>query len=171
MLKNYMKKEQKLPLYGVGPMIVLAMAIVDVLGIFLFAYVLNIGELEETWTIIFSVAGIVLIAAGIMIWFIGAARSDMDDSIIENRLQTKGIYSWVRNPMYSGWWIAMTGILLMWHNAALLFLPVIDWAIMTVFLINTEEKWLLDLYGDEYAVYKKRVNRCIPWIPDKDMKG
>ncbi len=25
------------------------------------------------------------------------------------------------------------------------------------------EKWLLDLYGNEYAEYKKRVNRCISW--------
>ena len=33
---------------------------------------------------------------------------------------------------------------------------------------TTEEKWLLDLYGDEYAAYKKRVNRCIPWIPRKN---
>ena len=41
--------------------------------------------------------------------------------------------------------------------------PVIDWLIITVALINTEEKWLLDLYGDEYAEYKKHVNRCIPW--------
>jgi hypothetical protein len=45
---------------------------------------------------------------------------------------------------------------------ALMF-PVIDWLIMTVALINMEEKWLLDLYGDEYAEYKKHVNRCIPW--------
>ncbi len=35
--------------------------------------------------------------------------------------------------------------------------------IMTIVLINTEEKWLLDLYGNEYADYKKRVNRLIPW--------
>ena len=41
----------------------------------------------------------------------------------------------------------------------------IDWFILTVVLINTEEKWLLKVYGDEYAEYKKRVNRCIPWFP------
>ena len=45
----------------------------------------------------------------------------------------------------------------------MLILPVIDWAIMTIALINTEEKWLLDLYGNEYAEYKKHVNRFIPW--------
>ena len=87
----------------------------------------------------------------------------MDDSITENRLQTKGIYSIVRNPMYSGWWMTFSGIIFMWHNAWMLVLPLINWLIMTVVLINTEEKWLTDLYGDEYIAYKKNVNRCIPW--------
>ena len=60
-------------------------------------------------------------------------------------------YAWVRNPMYSGWWIALSGITLMWHNVWLMLFPFIDWLIMTIALINTEEKWLLDLYGEEYA--------------------
>ena len=67
--------------------------------------------------------------------------------------------------MYSGCWIAITGISMMWHNMWLLIVPVINWCIMTVVLKNTEEKWLADLYGEEYEKYKKRVNRCIPWLP------
>ncbi|MCR4617054.1 MAG: isoprenylcysteine carboxylmethyltransferase family protein [Lachnospiraceae bacterium] len=86
----------------------------------------------------------------------------MDDNISENKLKTDGIYAWVRNPMYSGWWILMFGISMMWHNVFLLATPVINWVIMTIVLINTEEKWLLDLYGDQYKEYKKKVNRCIP---------
>lgn len=81
----------------------------------------------------------------------------------ENRLMTKGIYSWVRNPMYSGLWIFMIGLILIFHNAWLLIIPIINWGIMTVVLMNTEEKWLLDLYKTEYEDYKKRVNRCIPF--------
>lgn len=80
----------------------------------------------------------------------------------EYSLKTDGIYAWVKNPMYSGWWMLITGISLMWHNVWLLASPLINWGIMTVVLKNTEEKWLLDLYGNEYAEYKKRVNRCIP---------
>ena len=34
-------------------------------------------------------------------------------------------YAWVRNPMYSGWWMILSGITLMWHNAWMLILPVI----------------------------------------------
>jgi protein-S-isoprenylcysteine O-methyltransferase Ste14 len=163
MLKNYMKDGQKLPMFGVGPYIIYGMAMVNLIGIILFGYVFKIGILDSPWILIFRIVGGLLIVLGIAVWFIGAVKSDMDASITENKLQTKGIYAWVRNPMYSGWWIALSGIALMWHNAWMLILPVIDWAIMTIALINTEEKWLLDLYGNEYAEYKKSVNRCIPW--------
>ena len=134
-------------------------------GIILFGYVFKIGILGNLWMYLFRIVGIALIIIGIAVWYIGAVRSDMDDSIENNKLQTGGIYAWVRNPMYSGWWIAISGITLMWHNAWMLVLPVLNWLIMTISLINTEEKWLLDLYGDEYAAYKKKVNRCIPWKP------
>ena len=38
---------------------------------------------------------------------------------------------------------------------------------MTVALTNTEEKWPLNLYGQAYQDYCKRVNRCLPKIPEK----
>ncbi len=60
-----------------------------------------------------------------------------------------------------------SGIGFMWHNWMILPLIAVTWGIMTVVLINTEEKWLAGLYGDEYIEYKKRVNRCIPWFPRK----
>ncbi len=167
MLKNYVKEGQKLPMFGVGPFIVSGMALVNVIGIVLFGYVFKIGILDWPWTLVFRIVGALLIVLGIAIWFIGAVKSGMDESITENKLQTKGIYAWVRNPMYSGMWILLSGILLMWHNVCLLAFPVIDWAIMTIALINTEEKWLLNLYGEEYAEYKKHVNRCIPWKRSK----
>ncbi len=167
MLKNYTKEGQKLPLFGVGPYIIYGIAVLNVIGIILFGYVFKIGTLESQWILIFRIIGVILIVLGAAIWYIGALRSNMDESITENKLQTKGIYSFVRNPMYSGWWIALSGIILMWHNAWMLILPFLDWAIITIVLNNTEEKWLLDLYGQEYADYKKRVNRCIPWFQKK----
>lgn len=162
-MKNYVKAGQKLPLYGVGPYIVYGMAAVTVVGIVLFSYVFRIGTLSTPWTYIFRIMGGLLIGLGVAVWYIGALRSGMDEHIAENKLKTDGIYAWVRNPMYSGWWFIITGISLMWVNAWILITPFINWLIMTMALKRTEEKWLLDLYGDEYAEYLRRVNRCIPW--------
>ena len=167
MLKNFVKEGQKLPLYGVGPYIVYGMLIVTIIGIILLGHVFKIGILGMPWILIFRITGAVLIILGVFIWVMGALRSGMDENISENRLKTDGIYAWVRNPMYSGIWITLIGVTLMWHNVWMLFLPIINWLIMTITLINTEEKWLIKLYGDEYANYKKRVNRCIPFFPRK----
>ena len=119
-MKNFVRKGQKLPLYGVGPYIIAGMAAVAITGIILFSYVLKIGILEGPWVVVFRVVGIVLIVLGIFIWITGAVRSDMDRNIAENRLKTDGIYAWVRNPMYSGWWLAISGVVMLWHNVCLL---------------------------------------------------
>lgn len=168
MLKNYNKDGQKLPLFGIGPYMIFGMGLVTLTGIILFGYVFKIGILDTPWIMVFRIMGALLIISGIFIWFIGAVRSDMDNHIESNKLKTSGIYAWVRNPMYSGWWIAFAGITFMWHNIWMLVLPVINWIIMTITLINSEEKWLLDLYGAEYETYKIKVNRCIPWKPCED---
>ncbi|MBR1708465.1 MAG: isoprenylcysteine carboxylmethyltransferase family protein [Clostridia bacterium] len=166
-MKNYIKKGQKLPLYGVGPAIVFGMGAVTAIGIILFAYVWKIGFLETPWVLLCRMAGVLLIGLGLAVWFIGALRSDMDASIAENRLQTGGIYAWMRNPMYSGWWMLFAGICLQWHNVWALATVPVNWMILTVTLKLTEEKWLLNLYGQDYADYLKRVHRCIPWPPRK----
>ncbi len=170
-MKNFVKEGQKLPLFGVGPYIVYGMAAVTVAAIVLFCHVLKIGNLGMAWLLVFRIAGGVLIALGVFVWLMGAVFSHMDESITENKLQTRGIYAWVRNPMYSGGWILIIGISMMWVNALVLVSVPINWLIMTVSLKNTEEKWLLNLYGEEYADYKKRVNRCIPWFPKKNSQS
>ena len=35
---------------------------------------------------------------------------------------------------------------------------------MTVLMRATEEKWLKNLYGEEYEGYCRQVNRCSPWF-------
>lgn len=166
-LKNFVKEGQKLPLYGVGPYIVYGMVMVSILGIIFLGYIFKVGILEDPWILPFRIAGVALILIGAFVWYMGALGSGMDENISDNKLKTDGIYAWVRNPMYSGIWILNIGVILMWHNAWLLLAPVINWLIMTIALMNTEEKWLLKLYGEEYMQYKKRVNRCIPFLPRK----
>ena len=166
-LKNFIKEGQKLPLFGIGPYLINGIALLNKIALILTHYVAHIGILGGVWIPIFRIVGAALIISGIAIWFTGAVRSGMDENISENKLKTDGIYACVRNPMYTGIWFFMVGISLMWHNYCMIVMIPIDWVILTVVLKNTEEKWLLDLYGDEYENYKSRVNRCIPWFPRK----
>ncbi len=43
------------------------------------------------------------------------------------------------------------GVTLMWHNAWTLLTIPVNWGILTVALKRTEEKWLLELYGQAYS--------------------
>ena len=158
-----MNENQKLPLFGIGPYLVAGLVLVDALFIILFRYVFKIGTVDGFGAVLFRVVGGILIVAGLIIWFIGAVKSDMDKSITQNKLQTGGIYAWVRNPMYSGWWILAMGVSFMWHNIFLVPAQFLNWLIMAIVLKNTEEKWLSALYGKDYEDYRKKVNRCIPW--------
>ena len=158
-----MKNKEHLPIFGIGPFLVVGMAVVAAIAIAVVSYVLHLGTVSGFPAALLIAIGIALIIAGLIVWFIGAVRSGMDDNIKENHLKTDGIYAWVRNPMYSGWWMLITGISLMWHNIFLIPVIVINWGIMTVVLKATEEKWLHELYGQKYEEYCKCVNRCIPF--------
>ncbi|MBQ8782092.1 MAG: isoprenylcysteine carboxylmethyltransferase family protein, partial [Oscillospiraceae bacterium] len=69
----------------------------------------------------------------------------------------------VRNPIYSAFMFFCTGALFISGNVFFYPLFFFYWGFMTVLVINTEEKWLEEVCGDEYIEYKKKVNRCIPW--------
>ena len=161
-MKNYMNKDQKMPLYGIGPFLILAVALLSLLGILLSYTVLSGGTVNGQGKLLFCFAAFLLISSGLLIWFFGAVHSDVDSYIKENRLKTDGIYARTRNPMYTGWWFVLIGILLFRHNLWTLPLIPLQWALLTVVLKRTEEQWLKELFEEEYENYCKKVNRLLP---------
>ena len=161
-----MDSKKHLPLYGIGPILCFPTIIITAVAIVL--SILNIipgNIVNPTLRIIMFVIGIVLIFEGIVLFFCADAGGKLQDDIKGNKLKTNGSYKFVRNPCYVMFLLGNTGAILIAHNLVLLILPVLFWIEMTIVLKNTEEKWLLGLYGQEYADYCKRVNRLIPWFP------
>jgi protein-S-isoprenylcysteine O-methyltransferase Ste14 len=76
-------------------------------------------------------------------------------------LQTNGIYSISRNPMYVGLAILYLGITCFignWWNIILLPLLLL---IVQGYIINREEKYLDRRFGQEYLDYKTKVRRWL----------
>ena len=119
----------------------------------------------DTLRVPLVVIGIILIFAGNALWVYAVPISQIDEGIKENHLVTTGAYALVRNPIYSAFMIACTGVILIIGNAWFFMLPFIYWLFMTTLMRATEEKWLRNLYRQEYDDYCKRVNRCWPWLP------
>ena len=166
-MKNYEDKDQKLPMFGIGPYLIAGVAAVALAGVLLSGNALRSGIVEGAGKWVMRAAGVLLMLCGAAVWFTGAVRSGMDDHIIHNKLKTDGIYAWVRNPMYSGVWMILLGIVQLWHNLWLLAVIPLTWGILTVVLKRTEERWLTNVYGEAYTAYCQRVNRLIPWFPKK----
>ena len=163
-----MKNSDRLPLFGVGPLyggIVVALTVAGCVA----GSLVPFGRVPQM-KIPLLILGVLLIIYGVSLWVRAVLVAKLDDGIKENRLVTGGVYAHVRNPIYSAIMFACTGALCITGN--LLFLPLffVFWALMTVMMKNTEEKWLTERFGKEYINYCKRVNRAIPWFAKKGDK-
>lgn len=160
-----LKNKEHLPLMGVGPIYVIIIVTLTIIGMAASAFgMLNIGK-YGVLKLPFTLLGVLLIVFGIFMWLSANFGSKLDDNIKNNKLVTTGVYAWVRNPIYSAFLLLCTGAIMIANNIILLLLPFLYWMFMTALMKNTEEKWLKELYGQEYTEYCKKVNRCIPWFP------
>lgn len=165
---KYDKSSHHLPKFGVGPIYVWIIAILTVLAVLLDRTGI-IPVVRPDWiSLLLIILGAAFIMAGAALWIKAVVIDKLDKNIEENCLLTSGAYAIVRNPVYTAFAPICTGALLINGNVLTLFLPFVYWLLMTVMMKNTEEKWLKEKYGNEYEAYCKRVNRCIPGIPDKD---
>ena len=110
--------------------------------------------------VLLIVIGTAMIAAALLV-------SKIHRSIESGKLLTTGVYAWVRNPIYSGIMFICTGTILIYGNLALIVFPLFMYFAVTATIRKTEEKWLAERFGKEYEDYRRRVNRCIPWIPKR----
>lgn len=159
--------KKHLPLFGVGPVIVYGQFVITAAAIILVKMLDTEFAEFSSLKMPFILIGIAFIVFGIYLDLSAKLKSKLFKNVTENKLITDGVYGIVRNPVYSGALMMCVGAVLIANNLLLLIVPIVCWIYMTVFLINTEEKWLRDLYGDEYIIYCKSVNRCIPFIRKK----
>ncbi len=80
-----------------------------------------------------------------------------------NVLVDKGVFKYIRHPLYSSLLLLTWAILLKGPSALLIGVA----ALSTVFLTLTalaEEKECIEVFGDRYKEYMKRTKRFIPYI-------
>lgn len=165
-MKN--KKKEHLPIFGVGPIYAISIFLMTLLGIALSLFgFLDGGKVSHPFIIsLFILIGVVLFVCGFLLWQAAmVGKNSIVGYIEKNMLYTAGVYSIVRNPCYSGIMLMCSGAIVVAHNLWLLVFPLVFWEEMTILIKNTEEKWLAELYGQEYLNYCKNVNRCIPCFP------
>ena len=119
-------------------------------------------------TIISAVLGVLITMVGLVLMILSAREYHLPSFLGFKKethmpLQVKGLHRYVRHPLYSGTLLFFIGICIafpFYKNWILLLL-------MIVYLfigMRLEEKKLINVFGDEYKSYMKRVKRLIPGI-------
>lgn len=78
------------------------------------------------------------------------------------RLVIRGLYRYVRNPMYLGVLTTIIGEVCFLRSLWLLLYAGFFWVVVSLFVIFYEEPTLQMSYGANYAAYRKYVRRWIP---------
>lgn len=131
--------------------------VIQIISIFMYAGAMHIS---------IRIVGIILTAAGVLAFILSVAQ--MKDNWRagvqreeKTNLVTTGIYSVSRNPAFLGFDLMYIGILLSFFNWYLCVVTVFALVLFHLQIVNVEEEFLIEAFGEEYLQYKKKVCRYI----------
>lgn len=131
--------------------------VIQIISIFMYAGAMHIS---------IRIVGIILTVAGVLAFILSVAQ--MKDNWRagvqreeKTNLVTTGIYSVSRNPAFLGFDLMYIGILFSFFNWYLCVATVIALVLFHLQIVNVEEEFLIEAFGEEYLQYKKKVCRYI----------
>ena len=80
-----------------------------------------------------------------------------------HELVTTGIYSYIRHPIYTGFFLMIVGAELI-VGSYLFFLFFVGLIFIHLFQARKEEKILLEKFGMRYRIYMKKTKMFIPYL-------
>ena len=117
-----------------------------------------------------QLAGLALVATGAVLLgaciveFARSGRGTLSPVDPPRELVVKGLYRYVRNPMYLSVATIVAGEALLARSAALAVYGAVWFVCVTLFVIGYEEPTLRQRFGGAYDEYTRRVGRWIPTV-------
>ena len=115
---------------------------------------------------VLRIIGLIILAIGVIVftvsvlqmkdnWRAGVQREE------KTELVTTGIYSISRNPAFLGFDLMYIGILITFFNWILCVVTCVVMVLFHLQIVNVEEDFLIEAFGDEYIKYRKKVCRYL----------
>lgn len=129
----------------------------------------NILLFKQT-TFLFIIS-IVLIILGLVVLVIASTTFNLKEFLgietyeikMESKLVTKGIYKFMRHPLYTGTILLLSGYFLYVPTLSVLIFLILTFVYIEIGS-RLEEKKLLIEFGNDYTEYCKNVKRYFPFI-------
>lgn len=133
----------------------IAYYIYQISNVVMFVYILFLSiKVDHTWKFYL---GLICYIAGLVLCTITMVNFSTTNDIGMN---TKGLYSISRNPMYIAYFICFIGMAYLTDSLVLLTL-VLVFQISAHWIILAEERWCKEQFGKAYIEYMIHVNRYI----------
>lgn len=95
------------------------------------------------------------------LYFFLKTRQNPEPHTPTNALYTGGVFKITRNPIYLGFLVAQIVVAIKLNNLyVILTLPFVFW-LLNKWVINPEEAYLEQLFGQKYLDYKQKVRRWL----------
>ena len=131
-----------------------------------FVQIISIVFYSDIKYIALRIVGVIITAFGVLVfimavaqmkenWRAGVQRED------RTSLVTAGIYSVSRNPAFLGFDLMYIGILFSFFNWSLCVITALALVLFHLQIVNVEEDFLIETFGQEYLEYKKNVFRYL----------
>lgn len=114
--------------------------------------------------IVLQITGWVLVVTGLVVMALYIFNTGLRWLIIhdkEQKLVQNGIHRYVRHPLYSGTFLLIWGLWLVFPSWGLLIMNIII-TIYTLIAIHFEEQKLVSEFGETYINYKKTTPMIMP---------
>ncbi len=127
-----------------------------------FVYPLNLPVADSVAVIVAYVfMAIATVLFSFSLYFFIKTRQNPEPHTPTNALYTGGIFKITRNPIYLGFLVAQVVVAIKMHNFyVILTLPLVFW-LLNKWVIEPEEIYLEQLFGQEYLKYKQKVRRWL----------
>jgi len=153
------KTKKQMTLLGVGPRFAIISCICAII-----IYVLDLNWIPNLSIILprtFSLNfGILLVVIGFPLLLIPGLT--IDKYFSKGKLATKGVYAYIRHPIYGSWIVfIIPGIVLIVNSLLGLTIPIFMYVAFRILIVE-EEKYLEEKFGEEYYEYRKKVGGILP---------
>ena len=131
------------------------------------------GVVAPTSTGVPQITGMIVVTIGtvIALWcvltFVFTGKGTPAPFDPPRRLVIRGLYRFVRNPMYIGAGMTLVGAAIYYESLSILIYTGLFFLITHLFVVLYEEPILRQTFGDDYEAYFRRVRR---WWPTRRKK-
>ena len=137
----------------------------------------GLGQIQLKWLNPTSLLGLMCIGLGVVLLaaciveFARSGRGTLSPMDPPRHLVIRGLYKYVRNPMYLSVTTIVLGEALLAHSLALTFYWAIWFVGVNLFVMGYEEPTLRRRFGRSYDEYTEHVGRWVPRRPSSETRG